>query len=106
MGWACSGWDEITPIQEQALPDLRILDSHPNPFNPSTTISYEISEVSQVNLVIYDVSGRQIAELVNGYRDAGMQEVTLDASSLPSGVYFARLTAGDFQQIQKLLLVK
>jgi hypothetical protein len=65
----------------------------PNPFNPSTVISYQLSVVSFVNLAVYDVSGRLVAELVNGWRDMGAHEVTFDGSGLASGVYIYRLEA-------------
>jgi hypothetical protein len=105
-GWTLSGWDETSPRVETVAPTYFVMNSYPNPFNPSTVISYQVSEVSQVNLAIYDISGRQVAELVNAWRNAGNHHVTFDASSLPSGVYFARLTSGEIQSTQKLLLVK
>ena len=80
--------------------------SIPNPFNPETRISFSLPEASEVSLVVYDVQGREVATLINGWRPAGMHEVTFNASDLTSGVYFARLTAGDFTQTQKLLLIK
>jgi hypothetical protein len=78
----------------------------PNPFNASTAIRYQVSELCHVNLEVCDISGRKVTELVNDWRDAGSHEITFDASNLPSGVYFARLTAGNIQQTQKLLLIK
>ena len=78
----------------------------PNPFNPETRISFSLPEASEVSLVVYDVQGREVATLVNGWQPAGMHEVTFNASDLTSGVYFARLTAGEFQGIKKLLLLK
>ncbi len=65
----------------------------PNPFNPTTAISYQLSALSFVNLEVYDVNGRKVAELVNGWRDAGAHEVTFDASGLASGIYLYRLEA-------------
>lgn len=79
---------------------------YPNPFNPSTVIRYQLPEASLVSLTIYDISGRQVTELINGWRDAGVHDVTFDASTLPSGVYLARLNAGDFSAAQKMVLVK
>jgi hypothetical protein len=79
---------------------------HPNPFNPTTTISYQLSAASRVNLSVYDITGRKVAELVNGWRDAGMHEVTFDASSLVSGVYLYHLEAGQFKAHGKMVLMK
>ncbi|MFH1733223.1 MAG: T9SS type A sorting domain-containing protein, partial [bacterium] len=59
-----------------------------------------------VELTVFNAAGQQLAEVVNGYRAAGEHSVLFDAATLPSGVYFARLIAGDHQSIQKLLLVK
>jgi hypothetical protein len=79
---------------------------YPNPFNPSTVIGYQLSVDSIVNLVIYDVSGRKVAELINGWRKAGSHEVIFEASHLASGIYFAKINAGEYQAVQKLLLTK
>lgn len=82
------------------------VSNFPNPFNPETHLSFTLPEASKVSLIVYDISGREVARLINGFQSAGFHEVTFNAPDLPSGVYFARLTAGTFQQTQKLLLVK
>ncbi len=69
------------------------LSISPNPFNPSTAISYELRAASFVSLRVYDTAGRLVATLVNGWREAGGHEVTFDGSALPSGVYLYRLEA-------------
>jgi hypothetical protein len=99
-------FDKIDKSNGISAGELGLISTHPNPFNPSTVIRYQLSVVSFVKLSIYDVGGRKVAELVNGWRDAGMHEVTFDASTLPSGVYFAQLNTGAIQYTQKLLLVK
>ncbi len=78
----------------------------PNPFNPVTAISYQLSAFSFVNLSVYDVQGRQVAKLVNGWRDAGYHEVTFDASDLASGIYLYRIEAGEFTVARKMVLMK
>jgi hypothetical protein len=78
----------------------------PNPFNPTTVLRYELRDASYLSLRIYDTAGRSVAELVNGWRDAGNHEVTFNGSNLPSGIYFAKLEAGDYSQVQKLILLK
>jgi hypothetical protein len=80
--------------------------AHPNPFNPSTLISYQLPEASEINLSVYDLSGRKIADLVNGWRDAGIHEVTFDGSNLVSGVYFVRIIGIDSSEILKLVIMK
>ncbi len=79
---------------------------YPNPFNPSTAINYQLSAFSYVTLTVYDLQGREVAELVNDWRDAGYHEVTFDASDLSSGVYFYRMTTGSFEASRKMVLVK
>jgi hypothetical protein len=78
----------------------------PNPFNPSTVAGYELRVASYVNLSVYDVAGRNIAELVNGWQDAGYHKVVFAAGDLPSGVYIYYLTAGEFSANGQMLLLK
>jgi hypothetical protein len=79
---------------------------YPNPFNPITTLRYNLPEAGKVRLAVYDISGRQVAELVNGWRDRGPHELTFDASDLSSGVYIYRLNAGEFTASGKMVLTK
>ena len=78
----------------------------PNPFNPSTTIKYELPKSSTVKLIVYDLLGREVSLLVNERRDAGVYEVKFDGLTLASGVYVYRLQAGDFVQSRKLTILK
>ncbi len=80
--------------------------NYPNPFNPTTRIRYSLPENAHVSLIVYDILGRQVAELVNGEAAAGTHEAVFDGSRLASGVYFYKLTAGKFTQINKMLLMK
>jgi hypothetical protein len=80
---------------------------YPNPFNPSTVISYQLPMISQVSLEIYDIHGRLIeSPLHNALREAGYHEVTLLATNLTSGIYFIRLSAGTYNDTRKLVLLK
>lgn len=78
----------------------------PNPLNPSTTISFVLPKSSFVTLKIYNVLGQLISTLVNERRAPGMYNVQFDASNLPSGVYYYRLSAGEFVQARKMLVIK
>jgi hypothetical protein len=88
------------------IKDFRLEQNYPNPFNPSTTISYSVPKNAFVSLKVYDVSGKEIKILVNGMQTAGTKEVSFDASNLPSGVYFYTISAGDFKDTKKMILVK
>lgn len=80
--------------------------NYPNPFNPSTQIGYSVSERSNVNLVVYDLLGREVAALVNEVKEPGSYKVNFNASNLPSGVYTYRIQSGNFVQTKKMMLMK
>ena len=77
-----------------------------NPFNSTTVLSYELRVSSFVKLDIYDVSGRLVTELVNGWREAGLHKATFDGSELPSGIYLYRLQEGNYKASGKMALVR
>ncbi len=83
-----------------------LISAHPNPFNPTATFSYQLSANSFVNLQVYDIKGKTVAELVNGWREAGMHEITFDGSALASGILFFRLQTGQYQSTGKIVLMK
>jgi hypothetical protein len=83
-----------------------IHQNYPNPFNPSTTIKYQIPELSFVTIKVFDVLGNEIETLVSEEKPSGTYEITWYAENLPSGVYFYRLQAGDFIQTKKMVLMK
>jgi len=80
--------------------------NYPNPFNPTTTIKYQIPELSFVILKVYDVLGNEITTLVNEEKLAGSYQIKFDATILSSGLYFYRLQAGDFVETKKMLMLK
>ncbi len=80
--------------------------NYPNPFNPSTMINYNIAEGGNVTLKVYDITGREVASIVNENKSAGRYSVTFNGSNLASGVYFYILRNGSFVQTKKFLLVK
>ncbi|MCH7962870.1 MAG: T9SS type A sorting domain-containing protein [Bacteroidetes bacterium] len=105
--------DNITIISSNntELDDYQLYQNYPNPFNPITTIRYQIPELSFVTIKIYDVLGNEIATLVNGERLVGEYEVIFDGTglihqTLPSGVYFYSLQAGNYIKIKKMVLIK
>ena len=91
----------------ESLPsEYSLSQNYPNPFNPSTTISFKIPKTDFVSLKIYDALGNEIKTIVNEIKTAGKFSVNFDGSNLPSGVYFYRLTSGNFSKTKKLLLLK
>ncbi|RMD88029.1 MAG: T9SS C-terminal target domain-containing protein [Calditrichaeota bacterium] len=95
-----------------SVPQVFVLEqNYPNPFNPSTTISYQIPRAGYVSLIIYDLNGRKIEELVNKYQNAGSYTVQWDGKDLSgrpvaSGIYIYKISAGKFKQTRKMILVK
>ena len=98
-------YSEIVEV-EIAPSVFSLSQNYPNPFNPSTTINYQIPELSFVTIKVYDVLGNEVAALVNEQKPAGKYEVGFNASELVSGVYFYTLSAGEFVQSKRMLLLK
>ena len=98
----------VTGVSEEgAIPaGFALLQSYPNPFNPTTTIEYHVPVSGFVKLSVFDILGREIAVLVDGNVQAGKHKVTFDASGFAAGVYFYRMQAGKFQETRKLILLK
>jgi hypothetical protein len=92
--------------REFPVHSFALYQNYPNPFNPSTRIRYAIEKESTVLLKVYDILGNDIATLVSGVKPAGIYEVTFDAENLPGGIYFYRLTANQFSETKKLILIK
>ncbi|HEY4755882.1 MAG TPA: T9SS type A sorting domain-containing protein [Ignavibacteriaceae bacterium] len=86
--------------------EYSLSQNFPNPFNPSTTISYSIKEEGLVMLKVYDVLGNEVAELLNEQKEAGYYELEFDASNLPSGIYIYRMGAGKFTAVNKMILMR
>ena len=100
---------EIIGIQNISteIPSVYSLSqNYPNPFNPTTVISFQLSVAGQVVLNVYDVMGREVQTLVNESLKPGTYEASFDGSQLTSGVYFYKLSAGDFSETKKMLMIK
>jgi hypothetical protein len=102
------GTQSIPVVQHDpaTISEYRLHPNYPNPFNPTTTIAFDLVEAGHVSLRIYDVMGREVAVLVNGYVPAGRHREVFDAQDLPSGVYMYKLTSGGFTDMQKMVLLK
>lgn len=96
-----------TPAASAAVvTELALHQNYPNPFNPETNISFDLVETGAVTLNIYNAVGQQVASLLNGTMSEGRHTVVFDATGLPSGLYFYRLTAGATTMQKKMLLLK
>ncbi len=123
--WTSGGWRQIVefgvdngdkkgarPAAEQdglslaQVPEEFRAYNYPNPFNAQTTIAYQLPEDGYVSLKVYDVRGREVANLVDGVRNAGAHRVVWNSSAMASGLYFYRLRAGQIEQSGHMLLLK
>jgi hypothetical protein len=106
INWLKEGFIFPGVNNEINLLSYSLEQNYPNPFNPSTKISYSLVEEVEVNLKVYDVMGREVAQLVSEKQPAGYYTHNFDASALSSGIYFYKLTAGDFISVKKMTLLK
>ena len=97
--------EEVTAVLENVTA-FKLEQNYPNPFNPRTMISWQLPVSSHVTLKVYDVLGNEVATLVNEHKASGVYQVEFDGSKLASGVYFYKLTADNFSQAKKLMLMK
>ena len=93
-------------LEEGVQNEFALSQNYPNPFNPTTRIEYSVVNSSNVTLKVYDILGREVMTLVNKMQSPGSYEVEMDASKLSSGIYFYRLSAGDYTSIKKMVLMK
>lgn len=85
---------------------FQLAQNYPNPFNPTTTITYQLPQASQIKLTIYDIRGREIQTLINQKMNAGIHTIQWDASHVSSGVYFYHLETESFTKVKKCLLIR
>jgi hypothetical protein len=96
----------ITQIDTELPAEFSLGQNYPNPFNPVTNIRLKITHSGFVSLKVFDISGKEIAVLVNRELNAGVYNVDFNASDLASGAYFYRIDAGSFTEVKKMILVK
>lgn len=96
----------VEPTGNFTATKYELLQNYPNPFNPITNIKYQIAKSNLVTLKVYDILGKEVATLVNENMKAGTYEVMFDASNVPSGVYFYKISAGSYSDTKKMLLIK
>lgn len=106
VSFRVNGAQAITDDEKNLPSDFEVSQNYPNPFNPSTTISFYIPRASNVQLSVFDVTGRVVQSISMGMVSAGQHQVTINGSDLPSGIYFYRLTAGTYQATKRMVLMK
>jgi hypothetical protein len=112
---SCPDSADIVPVfvsvldvgdQPNSLPRSFSLAAYPNPFNPVSMISLALPRTSLAKLEVFDITGRLVTTLADGQLDAGEHRFAFNGQTLPSGIYFARVTSGSFHATQKLMLLK
>jgi hypothetical protein len=96
--------DEVKVLS--SLSKTELFQNHPNPFNPTTQISFALSKTGVVNLSVYNVLGEKVAELVNRNMEVGTHSIKFDATNFTSGLYIYRLKTLDYSKTMKMLLLK
>ena len=97
---------DTTAVTDVVPAKYELAQNYPNPFNPVTTIRFELKKSGMTAVDVFDVTGRHVRTLLDGNVEAGAYDLRFDASALSSGIYFYRLTSGDFTAIKKMSLVK
>jgi len=100
------GTSAISESDNTRVSTYKLGQNYPNPFNPTTSIPFKLLKASNVSLKVFDVTGKEVAELTNSFYSIGIHKVAFDASNLSSGVYIYRLQADDFVSVKKMTLMK
>jgi hypothetical protein len=95
----------IEPLLDE-VNTYNISNNYPNPFNPSTTIEFNLPKATNVRIEIFNIAGQKIQTLLNKKMSAGSHQVEFNAQNLSSGVYFYRIEADEFQDVKKMVLLK
>ncbi|MCF7811674.1 T9SS type A sorting domain-containing protein, partial [bacterium] len=101
-----NGYINSAPDESNVLHEFALYEAYPNPFNSTTTISFGLDKSAPTRIAIYDLSGREVLTLFEGFKQAGCHTATLTAGDLGSGLYFVRLDAGGVSQSRKVVLVR
>ncbi len=100
------GFIKVNMISTEVPKNFMLYQNYPNPFNPTTTIKFDITKASLVKLRIFDILGREVVVLVNQNLKVGSYEATFSSAKLASGLYFYELSADDYKEVKKMILVK
>jgi hypothetical protein len=95
-------------VEEFSIPSrlYSLSQNHPNPFNPSTTIEFNLPKSEFVNLKFFNILGKEVATLVSNKLNSGNHTYTFDGKNLASGIYYYQLVAGDYREVKKMILLR
>jgi hypothetical protein len=99
-------YSQVIEVNGVTVSTLQLEQNYPNPFNPSTTIKYQIGNDEFVNFKVFNSLGEEVAELVNQLQESGTYEINFVGKVLPSGIYVYQITAGNYVESKKMLLLK
>ena len=99
-------YSKVVEVDLGSPTKFELSQNYPNPFNPTTTIKFSLPQSGNVKLIIYNLLGEQVAELFNGFKEAGVHTINFYASELNSGLYIYKLEANEFVQSRKMTLIK
>lgn len=97
---------EVDNYGKDILSRFHLLQNYPNPFNPTTTIAYEINKSNEVKIYVYDILGKRVATLCEGYKNVGTHQVLFNGENLSSGVYFYTIIYGNNIETKSMLLLR
>ncbi len=95
-----------SPINQTGPEDYKLYQNFPNPFNPSTKISYKINQEGYVKLSVFNLVGQEIETLVNEYQGAGKYDIEFNAKDLPSGIYLYKLQVNGYTSVKRMTLIR
>ncbi|MBP9580805.1 MAG: T9SS type A sorting domain-containing protein [Ignavibacteriaceae bacterium] len=99
-------YSDVVSVVFDLPTDFALGQNYPNPFNPTSKIKYSVPQSGLVSIVVYDLTGQEVATIINEVKEPGNYEINFNAGGLSSGVYFYRMTADNFTQVKKMSILK
>ncbi|PIW99122.1 MAG: hypothetical protein COZ80_07030 [Ignavibacteria bacterium CG_4_8_14_3_um_filter_37_9] len=108
VSFVCAPWlnKKTSAFEEDINKTYELYQNYPNPFNPSTEITFQIPNNGNVHLKVYNSIGKEVATLVNEYKESGIYSITFNASLLPDGVYYYTISVNQYSSTKKMILLK
>ena len=106
LTWTNLGTSIVSLVNNNLPSEVSLDNAYPNPFNPSTTLSFSLPETQEITLQVFNLQGREVETLLNGSMKAGYHSITWNADKHASGVYFVKMITNEYISTQKLILMK